>query len=930
MLSTSPSTFRCSLRFSKITIALMIAAALSACNKDPLTSGIELLGKGEISGAVIEFKNAVQDNPQSLEARLALANALERVPDSVGAEQHLRKALDNGGDAEKLIPRIALMMLDRGEHAKIISEFSKRTLNTAAGNSDLKAVLSMAETALGHPRQASELLAALPAETTLSKLAQGQFFAQQGKTAQAIESLDAAIKLTDKNDAAIWWAYRALYRTYAAAGDPVKALGAIKAAYEIAPWHVGIAGEYGDALVGTNQFADAAAVRDNLRKRAPNHYWTHYLDAVILAEKGDIEGSHASGLKVLAVAPTHLRSNLIVASAELQNGNAPMAEERLRKVLHDQPRNLAAIQMYATAQMRNGNQGSAAETIERGLRISPDDRRLLTLSADLAVLRKDIGGARKTLQKLLALNPKDGQSLMRLAELGIMEKNTTEAGAYLKEALPHVQDDPILRDRSIVLSLNSGHLELARQLVDHALQSRPKEPGSYLTLAAFKETQKDIPAARQAALKALEIKADYQPALNALASFSRTNGEQSDLLRHYELAVAAKPSTPETYIEYLRLLRRSNGDDPSVIQVLENGVSGNPNITAIRAMLVDELIRAGKYDEALSSAQSGASIANAHAESIGLLANVYERLGKSEQAMDVYRKLAANYPQRADWRLKLAELNVRAGRLQEARTILRSLMTDTPYEPASYIALAKLTARDNLLEAISIARQLGEKKSNRRTAMLLEGDVLLLAGKKDDALQQFTNAAKAGAMPEAAISAAQLLDVMSRQSSADQELTDALRKFPTHPQLLAFIGQRQLRQGNTTKAIEYLQKASTLAPHNPALLNDLAWAQIQLKQPEALVNAQTAASLQPANPAILDTYGVALHQAGNSKSAVTYLRAASNLAPDAATLKLHLAEALLSSGDKNGASDILKKIQEPQLNQHELETALRLREQSKI
>lgn len=925
-----PSTSRCSPRFSKITIALAIASALSACSKDPLTSGTELLQKGDIGGAVIEFKNAVQDNPQSLNARLALANALERAPDSVGAEQHLRKALDNGGDAEKLTPRIALMMLDRGEHTKILNEFSKRTLKTPAGNSDLKAILSMAEAALGHPKQAVELLDALSAETTLSKLAQGQVYAQQGKMAQAIESLDTAIKLADKNDAATWWAYRALHRTYAAAGDPVKALGAIKAAYEIAPWHVGIAGEYGDALVGANQFADAAAVRDNLRKRAPNHYWTHYLDAVILAEEGDIEGSHAAGLKVLAVAPSHLRSNLIVASAELQNGNAPMAEERLRKVLHDQPRNLAAIQMYATAQMRNGNHAAAAETIERGLRLSPEDRRLLTLSTDLAVLKKDVAGAKKTLNKLLALNPKDGQSLMRLAELGIMDKNTAEAAAYLKEALPYVQDAPILRDRSLVLALNSGNLELAQQLADHAVQSRPKDPASHLAMAALKETQKDIAAARQAALKALELKADYQPALNALGSFSRTPEDQGELLRHYELAVAAKPDTPETYVEYLRLLRRSNGDDGKIIPTLEKGVSGNPAIAAIRAILIDELIRAGRYDDALSSAQSGASITNAPAESTGLLAGIYERLGKSEQAMDVYRKLATNYPQRSDWRLKLAELNVRAGHLQEARTTLRGLMTDMPYEPTAYIALAKLTARENLSEAISIARQLGEKKTNKRTAMLLEGDLLMMVGKKDEALQQFTIAAKSGAMPEAAISTAQLLDATNRQAAADHELADALRKFPAHPQLLAFIGQRQLQLGNQAKAVEFLQKASSLAPRNPALLNDLAWAQIQLKQPDALANAQAAVSMQPSNPAILDTYGMALHQAGNTKSATVYLRAASNLAPNAATPKLHLAEVLISSGDKNGAGQILNSIQEKQLNRSESETLARLREQGKI
>lgn len=914
--------------FRKLTIALAITSVVCACGRDPLTSGAELLKKGDLSGAVIEFKNAVQDNPQSVNARLALANALERTADSVGAEQQLRKVVENGGDTEKIIPRIALLMLDRGEHTKIVSEFSKRTLITAPSNSDLKAILSMAETALGHTKQAANLLENLPSETTLTLLAKGQALAIQGNASKALEQLDQAVKQADKEDAAIWWAFRALHRTYAAAGESAKALEAIKAAHEVAPWHIGIAGEYGDALISANKFADATSVRDQLRTRAPDHYWTNYLDAVLLAEKGNIEGSHAAGLKVLAVAPSHLRSNLLVASAELQNNNALMAEERLRKVLHEHPRHLSLLQLYATAQMRNANYAAAAETIDRGLRLSPDDRRLLTLTVDLAVLKKDISGAKKTLKRLLALSDKDGQSLMRLAELSIMEKKLAEVSPYLNQALPYVQDDPSLRDRTIVLALNSENLQLAHKLSEHALQNRPSDPGSHLTVAALKEYQKDIAGARQAALKALDIKADYQPALNALGNLSRSTEEQQELLGRYEKAIAAKPNTPATYLSYIRLLRNSQTDEGKIIGALEKGIAANPTATSIRATLIDELLRAGKFDEALSIAQSGASITNAPAELSGLLAATYERLGKTDQATEAYRKLAANYPQRSDWRLKLAELTVRTGKIQDARTILRSLMTDAPFETASYIALAKLTAKDNLPEALSIARQLGEKKANQRTAMLLEGDVLVLAGKKDDALQQFSKAEKFGAMPDAAISTAQLLDATGRKPAADQELSDALRKFPMHPQLLAYIGQRHFQQGNATKASEYLQRALAIDSRNPALINDLAWVQLQLKQPGALNNARTALGMQPNNPAILDTYGLALFNSGEKKAAIDNLRAAINLSPNAALPKLHLAEVLLSSGDKQSARDILKSIQDGQLPPTERETLIRLRKDS--
>lgn len=910
-------------------ITLLVVAISSACGRDPLTFGNELLKNGDLKGAVIELKQAVQDAPQSVAARISLADALERTSDSAGAEQHLRKAIDHGGDAETLLPRVALLMLDRGEQAKIVNEFTKRSLQSPAGKSNLRAILSMAEAALDHTQQAASLLESAPTETGLTSLAKGQTLAQQGKTTEALEQLDQAFRNSSKEDPISWWLLRALHRTYASAGEHEKALEAIRSAHQFAPWHIGISGEYGDALIGANKFADAEIVRDQLKAQAPNHYWTNYLDAVILAEKGNIEASHAAGLKVLTVAPNHLRSSLIVASAELQSNNALMAEERLRKLLHEHPRNLRLLQMLATAQLRTKRYDAAAESITRGMQLVPDDRRLLVLSTDLAILKQDFPGARKILRNLLDLTPQDGQSLMRLAELSFMENKPEEAQSLLNEARPFVQDDPSLRDRMIALALSSGNMELAQKLSDHAIETRPSDPASFLTVAALGQYRKDIGNARHAALRALDLKSDYQPALNALTSFSRSPDEQGELIRRYEVAISAKTTSPETYLNYVQLIRHLQTDQSKIIGALEKGLAAHPVATPIRGILIEELIRTGKTDEALLIAQVGASINNAPAELSGLLATTLEHLGKPEQAIEVYRKLSTNYPQRSDWRLKLAELNVRNGRAQEARSVLHALMTDAPFDPASYIALAKLTARGNLDEALSIARQLGDKKENKRISMLLEGDILVLAGKHDEALIQFSKSAKFGAMPEAAISTVQLLDAMERKPAADQELSSTLRKYPNHPQLLSFAGHRHLRHGNANKAIEYLQQAVLIEPRNAGYLNDLAWTQLQLNQPDALKNARAALELKPNDPAILDTVGMALHLAGQKNAAIASLRDASNLAPRDPSPKLHLAEVFMSSGNKQEARDILQTMQDNQLSTKDRETLARLRNESK-
>jgi predicted Zn-dependent protease len=323
-------------------------------------------------------------------------------------------------------------------------------------------------------------------------------------------------------------------------------------------------------------------------------------------------------------------------------------------------------------------------------------------------------------------------------------------------------------------------------------------------------------------------------------------------------------------------------------------------------------------------AQAGASANNASADEVALLAGIYERVGDTQLATETYRKLAANYPQRADWRLKLAELEFGANRKKEATSILRSLIADRPFDPQAYIALANLTWPDNLQEALSIARELGEKDPNKLTAMLLEGDLLVLAGQSDEALKQFAKAAKAGAVPAALLRGVEILDRTKRSQAAEQELADALRKFPENATVVGFAAQRIRAQGKPEKAAELLQKIADKNPRNPVVLNDLAWAQIEAKQADALKNATRAAELAPNSPEVLDTLGMAQALAGKQTEAIATLRIAVNLAPRVPTSRLHLAELSMASGNRKEAANLIQSMDRKQLGTKDQETLARL------
>jgi putative PEP-CTERM system TPR-repeat lipoprotein len=906
-------------RFRKIFIGAVIASVIAGCGEDPLVAGNEYMKREDYPAAVIEFKNAVQANPESPDARLALAEALERTFDTAGAEQHLRKVASRNND-DSLIPRIALLMLDRNEGTKVINEFKDRRLSSSVADSNLRASVAVAYVTQKKFALAEEQISQATEKTAAVMLARAQNLLAQEKKEQALAALDQS--LSESNSP--WWALRGLSRIYEANGKHEQALEFITRTYKAAPWHWAVTGEYGEFLVGSGKLDQAIEIRDRLRKMAPNFYWTHYLNALVLSRQGRTEESLAAALKVLAVAPEHLPATLLVSSAELQKGDVMMASTRLKKIAPRYPYSIPTLQLLAESQLRLGKPADAAEAIRRGISVAPSDARLLSLRADSEAMRGATKEAEKTLEELRARDPSNASYLLRLSELKARSGNKDAAKKLLDQATEAGKDNPAIRDRIIAMSLGMGDAARVRQLADHAMKTRPQDPQSHLILAAALSVEKDAIGAWRSTLAALDLQPAFQPALTALAITANSPEQQNEVIVRYEKAVQAKPSSAQTYLDYVRLLQEKKRDRNEIMATLEKGVSALPSSAVLRGALAQEYVRSGKPDSALKLAQTGASANNAGADAIALLAGTYEQVGDTKMAIETYRKLATDYPQRSDWRLRLAELEAGNGHKKEAITIVRALITDRPFDPQPYITLANLTWPDSLQEALSIAKELGEKEQNKLTAMLLEGDLLAKAGQSDEALKQFSKAAKAGAVPAAMLRTVEILDRTKRNQAADQELADALRKFPEDPTVIGFAAQRIRAQGNPGKAVELLQKIADKNPRNPVVLNDLAWSQIEAKQSDALKNATNAADLAPNNPEILDTLGMAQAQAGKQAEAILTLRTAVNLAPNMPATKLHLAELQIAAGNRTEAATLIKSMDRKQLSAKEQETLTQL------
>lgn len=97
-------------------------------------------------------------------------------------------------------------------------------------------------------------------------------------------------------------------------------------------------------------------------------------------------------------------------------------------------------------------------------------------------------------------------------------------------------------------------------------------------------------------------------------------------------------------------------------------------------------------------------------------------------------------------------------------------------------------------------------------------------------------------------------------------------------------------------------------PNNPIVLNNLAWALGQLKDPKALDYAEKANQIAPDQPAIMETLGSLLADKGEMNRAQDILLKAVGLAPESGAVKLSLAKVQIKAGRTSDARRNLEEI----------------------
>lgn len=914
--------------FAATTAALATALLLMACGGDSpetmLASAKDYMAKNDHKAAVIQVKNVLQKQPDSAEARFLLGSALLSSGDVSAAEIELRKARDLKHPDDEVLPKLAVALLQQGKSKKLIEDFGSTKLSTPAAVAELQTSLASAYAVERNPSAAQAALKAAleanPNNATASlmqirqKLAQGDL---DGGTSQ----LDALIAREAKN-AEAWKLKGDLLLSVKNAPD--EALVAYRKASEVQPsfimGHVGAL----NLLLRQAKAQEADKEMEALKKVAPNHPETRYLEAQIAFAKKDYPKARELAQQLIKVTPNNPRSLELVGGIELALNSLVTAEENLSKALQAAPGLSLARRWLAMTYLRSGQPAKAQAVLANVINDKTTDAGLLSLAGEVQLMNGDAKKAEEYFARASKLDPQDGRRRTVLAV-------TQMAGGQFDSGLEQLQDIAASdKGTSADLALISTYmrrneLDKALTAIDALSKKTPESPIAGHLRGQVQLSKKDVDGARKSFEAVLSANPNYFPSLASLAGIDVASNKAADARKRFEALLVREPKNARAMVALAELRLRDPGDQKTaVVELLTRAIAAEPTEVAPRVLLVDYLLQQQDAKQAASVGQAGMAVLATSLPMLDAAGRAQMAAGDTNQGLTTLAKAASLQPQATAPLLRLADAQVQAKSVSAAEQTLRKALD---LQPNLVDAQARLTRirldQGKLDEALALVRTVQKQRPKEAVGFLLEGDVRLAKKDVDGAVNAFQAGLKAAPAPELVIRSHVALRQGGKTADADRVVGNWLQNQPKDVVVPMYLADLALNEKKLPEAEKQYLNVVKLQPNNAVAYNNLAWVTSELKKDGAIAYAEKANELAPNQPAFMDTLAMLLADQKNYTKAIELQTRVLGLQSTTNPLfKLNMARIYAKAGEKDNARkqlDDLTKLGDKFAGQAEVE-----------
>jgi tetratricopeptide (TPR) repeat protein len=289
------------------------------------------------------------------------------------------------------------------------------------------------------------------------------------------------------------------------------------------------------------------------------------------------------------------------------------------------------------------------------------------------------------------------------------------------------------------------------------------------------------------------------------------------------------------------------------------------------------------------------------------LADVYQELGRVEDAYQELERLRSTNAPRAQIERRLAVLAYDSGDFEEAQERFADLAENGEADETTLMYLSDIAAREGDTAAALAGYGKLADSSLALEAREKAAALLLASHQRSTALALLEDYSRQH--PEEAVdltvAEAQLLGDHGGTDAALKLLDASLRSHPQHPALEYERAIILEEAGRVSESVQALQQLLAARPDDPTLLNALGYTLAdhgrELPRAESLI--RRALEQMPDNPAVLDSLGWVRFRRGDALGALPSLKRAYDISHDA-QIAAHWGQALWVSGQHEAARKV--------------------------
>ncbi len=891
--------------------AALLGSSLGGCGGDNpdtlIASSKEYLAKSDSKAAIIQLKNALQSNPNLGEARYLLGKALLDSGDIAGAIVELRKAADQKYSPDQVIPLLASAMLVGGEAKKMLTEFEKTTLSTPEANASLKTVLAQAHFANGNRSAARALLAeALSAKSDFAPalISKARIVAGEGNIPEAKAIVDAVIASQPKDHDA----YLLAGAIESSQGNTEEAIRYFKKAIEVRPHSIPPQSAIVSILFQTNRYDEAAQAIENMKKVAPKHPQTIYLEATASYQQKNYKKTRELTQQLLKFSPNNAMALQLAGAAEFQLGSYIQAETYLTRALQKAPTLAMARRLLVSSYLRSGQPTKAVEALQPAMGTIESDSALLSIAGEAYLQTGDAKKAAELLNKASKLDPESKAKKTSLAVAHLAQGNAESAFSEL-EQLSKEDDKPTADLALIAAYIQSNQLDKALKSIDALEKKQPNNPATYNLKARTQVAKKDIAGARKSFEKSLSLNPAFFQAAAGLAALDLAEKKPDEAKKRFESVIAADPKNSQAILALAELNANTGVPVEQVATQISKAISATPEDVAPRLALIQLHLKNKDNKKALNAANDAVAAMPDKPELLDALGRVQQMSGDLNQALSTYGKLSTLQPASPLPSIRIAEIHLANKNKDDAKKALKKALEIKPDlldAQRALIALA-LDAK-NVNEALEIARQVQTQRPKEAIGYIMTGDIYASQKNWGESIAAFRNGLKQVPVPELAVKLYGAISMSGNQAEAEKMANAWFKEHPKDITLRLHLGDLASARKEYPLASQHYKVALETQPNSPLLLNNLAWVSSQLKQPKAIEYAEKANQLAPNQPPFMDTLAMILADQGRTDQAIVLFRKALEISPQAYLIQLNLAKTLIRVGKKDDARKELEAL----------------------